>query len=120
MSISDRIRALREKKGWTQNHLADVSGVPQPTIWRLEKGRILNPKTNVLRQLAKGLDVTADYLLMDEDDKDLPSFDDVLRHDPVGQAIFRNYEVLSARGKETASSLVSWLVEREKKDQEQK
>jgi transcriptional regulator with XRE-family HTH domain len=117
MTLKDSVRRLREGKGWTQNHLARVAGVPQPTIWRLERGFIQNPKTNILQRLAEALDVSTDYLLREEGED--ASFDEMLRHDPVGQAIFRNYEVLSSRGREQASSFVSWLVEQEKKEQEQ-
>ncbi len=115
MALKDHVRRLRDSKGWTQNHLARVAGIPQPTIWRLEKGLIQNPKTNILQRLASALDVSTDYLLREEGE-DAP-FDEALRHDPVGQAIFRNYEVLSGRGREQASSFVSWLVEEEKKGQ---
>jgi len=115
MSLSERIKALRSKKGWTTNHLADVSGVPQPTIWRLEKGLIQNPKTNVLQRLARGLEVSVDSLLRDEGEP-AASFDEILQNDPVGQAIFRNYETLKARRREHLKSFVDWLVD----DQEKK
>ena len=118
MALRDRVRALRQKRGWTQNHLADVSGVPQPTIWRLEKGLIQNPKADVLRRLAAALEVYADYLLR-EDDEQTASFDEVLRHDPVGQAVFRGYEQLTADGREQVRSFVGWLTEQEKKKPEQ-
>jgi len=114
MSLSDRIKALRNKKGWTTNHLAKVSGVPQPTIWRLEKGLIRNPKTNVLQRLARGLEVSVDYLLREEGEPET-SFDEILRRDLVGQAIFRNYETLKARRREQLRSFVDWLVEEQKK-----
>ena len=52
MLLSEHLRQIRERKGWTQNHLAEVSGVPQPSIWRLEKGLILNPKTSLLRKVS--------------------------------------------------------------------
>ena len=114
MSLSERIKALRSKKGWTTNHLAEVSGVPQPTIWRLEKGIIQNPRTNVLQRLARGLEVSVDYLLRDEGEPGA-SFDEILRHDPVGQAIFRDYETLKARRREQLRSFVNWLIEEQKK-----
>lgn len=117
MALKDRVRKLRDGKGWTQNHLARLAGIPQPTIWRLERGLIQNPKTNVLQRLASALNVSTDYLLREEGED--VSFDEILRHDPVGQAIFRNYETLSARGREQARSLVGWLVEEEKKGQGQ-
>lgn len=117
MAIRERIKALREKRGWTQNHLAEVSGVPQPTIWRLERGLIRNPKSAVLQRLAQALEVTADYLLREEEQA--VSFDEMLRHDPLGQAVFRGYEQLTLQGREQVRSFVDWLTEREKGKREQ-
>ena len=112
MLLSEHLRQIRERKGWTQNHLADVSGVPQPSIWRLEKGHIRNPKTSLLRKLAAALEVSMDYLVTEDES---PSFDEILRHDPVGQAVFRGYESLTDQGKEQLKSFVQWLTEEEKK-----
>lgn len=117
MELSQRIRAIRERKGWTQNHLAVVSGIPQPTIWRLEKGMIKNPKSSLLQRLAHALDVSADYLLREDDEA--VCFDEILRHDLVGQTVFRGYEVLTSEGREQVKSFVHWLMEEEKKKQEQ-
>jgi transcriptional regulator with XRE-family HTH domain len=112
MPISEQLRRIRERKGWTQNHLAEVSGVPQPSIWRLEKGLILNPKTSLLRKLAEALEVSMEYLLTEDKS---PSFDEILRHDEVGQAVFRGYESLTDQGKEQLKSFVQWLTDEEKK-----
>jgi len=117
MELTDRVKALRAKKGWTQNHLADVAGIAQPTIWRLEKGLIRNPKASVLQRLATALGVSADYLLREEDDE--VSFDEILRHDQVGQAVFRGYERLTAQGREQVRSFVNWLTEEERTKREQ-
>ena len=117
MPLSDHLRKIRERKGWTQNHLAVVSGVPQPSIWRLENGLILNPKTGLLRKLAAALEVSMEYLLTEEDK---PSFDEILSHDPMGQAVFRGYESLTDQGKEQLKSFVQWLTEEEKKKAGQK
>jgi transcriptional regulator with XRE-family HTH domain len=115
MLLSEHLRQIRERKGWTQNHLAEVSGVPQPSIWRLEKGLILNPKTSLLRKLAEALGVTMDYLLREEEK---PSFDEVLRDDEVGQAIFRGYEELDDQGRDQLKSFTDWLSEQRKKKSE--
>jgi transcriptional regulator with XRE-family HTH domain len=112
MLLSEHLRQIRERKGWTQNHLAEVSGVPQPSIWRLEKGLILNPKTSLLRKLAEALGVTMDYLLREEEK---PSFDEILREDEVGQAIFRGYEELDDQGRGQLKSFTDWLNEQSKK-----
>ena len=115
MLLSEHLRQIRERKGWTQNHLAEVSGVPQPSIWRLENGQILNPKTSLLRKLAEALGVTMDYLIREEEK---PSFDEVLRDDEVGQAIFRGYEELDDQGRGQLKSLTEWLNEEAKKRKE--
>ena len=115
MLLSEHLRQIRERKGWTQNHLAEVSGVPQPSIWRLEKGLILNPKTSLLRKLAEALGVTMDYLLREEEK---PSFDEVLRDDEVGQSIFRGYEELDDQGRDQLKSFTDWLNEQRKKKSE--
>jgi transcriptional regulator with XRE-family HTH domain len=112
MPLNEHLRKIRERKGWTQNHLAVVSGIPQPSIWRLEKGLILNPKTSLLRKLAAALEVSMEYLLTEEDSL---SFDEILRHDDVGQAVFRGYERLNDQGKEQLKSFVEWLNEEAKK-----
>ena len=116
MPISEQLRRIRERKGWTQNHLAVVSGVPQPSIWRLENGLILNPKTSLLRKLAEALEVSMEYLLTEDEST---SFDEILRHDEVGQAVFRGYEKLNDHGREQLKSFVEWLNEEAKKKGEQ-
>lgn len=112
MTLAERITALREKRGWNMSKLAKVSDIPQPTIWRLEKGQITQPKTGILQQLAQALEVSTDYLLREEDTM---SFDELLRNDQMGQAVFRGYETLSPQGREQVSSFVNWLTDQEKK-----
>ena len=66
MSLPDRIRLLREQKGWSQNRLAKETGISQPTIWRLERGEIERPNVEYLRLVADAFGVTIDSLVRDE------------------------------------------------------
>ena len=66
MPLPERIRLLREQRGWSQNHLAKETGIPQPTIWHLEKGDIERPNVEYLRLLADAFGVTIDSLVRDE------------------------------------------------------
>lgn len=59
-SIGERTRKLREEKGWSQEKLAEESGVSQGTIGFIETGTTKNSK--YLPQIAKSLDVTVEYL----------------------------------------------------------
>ena len=66
MPLPDRIRLMREQRGWSQNRLAKETGIPQPTIWRLERGKIERPNVEYLRLLAETFQVTIDSLVRDE------------------------------------------------------
>jgi transcriptional regulator with XRE-family HTH domain len=50
------IRLQRESRGWTQEHLADVSGIDVRTVQRAERGERLSADT--LRGLAAAFDIT--------------------------------------------------------------
>lgn len=51
-----KLREAREEKGWTQQELADQSGVNQSTIAGLELGKH-RPQIGTLKKLADALDV---------------------------------------------------------------
>ena len=66
--ISLRLRELREARGLSQARLAKLSGVPQPTISRLEAGRLGTVNLKNLEKLARVLGVNA-VLLIDHQEK---------------------------------------------------
>jgi transcriptional regulator with XRE-family HTH domain len=71
MRLGQRIKAQREKKGWSQHELARQSGIPQATISRLESGDIKDIQTALARRLARALGVGIDHLVGTfEDDED--------------------------------------------------
>lgn len=55
--IGDRVRALREQRGWTQSHLADASGVSGRTIQRVETKHAYSGETAMALASALGVDV---------------------------------------------------------------
>jgi transcriptional regulator with XRE-family HTH domain len=61
-TVGQRIRRLREQRGWTQQELADKVGVRYETINRLENQHSEEPRLSVARHLAKVFGVTLDYL----------------------------------------------------------
>jgi transcriptional regulator with XRE-family HTH domain len=70
MTIGERIKRLRDRKGWDQSELAARAGVKQSLLSRLEGGSRTNPTADIVRKLARALGCTADYLLgMYEDDE---------------------------------------------------
>lgn len=58
----DRIKALREKRGWTQQQLADRIGVARVTVARVERA-LARPSLDLLERLARALRVKLTDLL---------------------------------------------------------
>ena len=57
-----RLKAFRERRGLSQNQLAQRSGVPRPTISSLESGAQLGISLENALKLADALNVTVDML----------------------------------------------------------
>lgn len=65
-----RVRELRTAKGWTQEQLADKSGVNQGTISKIETGKTGGIEFDNLERLANALGVNAAFLV--DHSTDLP------------------------------------------------
>ena len=65
-SLSSRVRSLREGMGISRADLAKAVGVTDFTIMEIEKGR-RGVSVTTLRDLAKALGTTTDYLLSERD-----------------------------------------------------
>ena len=63
MSISKRLKELREQKGLSVADLADAAGVSRPYIWQIESGRRGNPSADKIQKIATALGVTIADLL---------------------------------------------------------
>jgi transcriptional regulator with XRE-family HTH domain len=61
--LAKNIRTFREAKHWTQQHLADTSGIVLRTVQRAEKGE--GASVESLGALANAFDVTIDLLQTD-------------------------------------------------------
>jgi transcriptional regulator with XRE-family HTH domain len=64
---TDRLKALREKRGWSQRELARLCGLGEAQIGKYESGQT-DPTVTSLKTIADKLDVSADYLLGISDD----------------------------------------------------
>lgn len=72
--FSNRLKQARENCSYTQKQLADISGVRQRTIERLEifeKNDDPSPLAKNLLLLAQALDVTPEYLLLGEENMNI-------------------------------------------------
>jgi transcriptional regulator with XRE-family HTH domain len=64
--IGENLRRIREQRRLSQPALAELSGVPQPTISKLERGH-REPHQATLRRLARALDVGVGDLLIEDE-----------------------------------------------------
>jgi transcriptional regulator with XRE-family HTH domain len=67
MAIGERMKELRNGKGFTQTELAKRVGLTYIQIGRYENGKS-KPSSEVLQKIAGELDTTADYLMNGMDD----------------------------------------------------
>ena len=72
LSLGERIRLLREKKGWSTYRLAKVAQVASGYISEIENGMKKNVSGVVLARIARALETTGDYLVGNTDDPELP------------------------------------------------
>lgn len=69
-SIGQKIKQLRNEKGWSQDELARQAGVPFTTVTKIETGVIKNPSIEKMAKIAKALDVTVDILISVNDNNE--------------------------------------------------
>jgi len=62
LNLATNVRRLRERRGLTQQELAELSGVPRPTIANLESGTA-NPTLSVLLRVADTLAASVEELV---------------------------------------------------------
>lgn len=67
MTMGQRIKMLRTRKGWTVQDLADSSGLVPSAVTHLETGRTLFPGVDVFYCIAYGLGVSMEYLLFGQE-----------------------------------------------------
>lgn len=67
------VRALREQKSWSQEHLANASGLSVRTVQRVEVESIASPETRLALAAALGVPVT-DFICADPQSTNATSF----------------------------------------------
>ena len=65
MVLGEKVRAARERLGWTTQMLADKVNLSQPYISEIEN-KNKNPSAKAIMRLAAALSVPAEFLLRDD------------------------------------------------------
>jgi transcriptional regulator with XRE-family HTH domain len=102
--FAQRIKELREQRGWTQEYLGSLINVSDVTINRYEKDN-RKPDQEILNSLANIFDVSIDYLLGRTE----------IKRNPTRQEIAAFMAAKKITGRELGPSLLS-QVEDEKTD----
>jgi transcriptional regulator with XRE-family HTH domain len=63
MSLGELVRELRQRRGWTQEQLAEATGMDQTSISQIETGRTLRPSYERMLGLAAALAIPVADLL---------------------------------------------------------
>lgn len=66
MTLGERIKLLRNRKGWGPGELSEASGVSRAYLWQLETGGKDRPTLDTLEKLARALDVRVSQLAEDD------------------------------------------------------
>lgn len=61
--LSEKVRKIRQEKGYSQEQLARKADVTLRTITLIETGKTVNPHVETVRRIAKGLEVEGSELL---------------------------------------------------------
>lgn len=56
------IRDARDGRGWTNQRLAEESGVPESSVQKIVTGKTLNPSFDSITALCRALDLSVDHL----------------------------------------------------------
>ena len=69
-TISQTLKKLREKRGWSQGQVSKRSGLDPQRISKYERG-IISPSVDMVVKLANTFEVSLDYLVLGEEDVNL-------------------------------------------------
>lgn len=105
MTISERIRQLRQEQRWTQAELAERLGIHQKQISAYERGVNL-PSTDILIKLAEAFDVTLDYLAFESQGR--PAKLNVQDRELLRR--FEMVDTLSDKEKELAKEILDLVI----------
>lgn len=105
MDLSKKIRKERTKRKITLEELAKAVGSSKGYIWQIENDPKIKPSAQLISNIAKELNVTADYLLNPEkEEMDL---------EDNSLIFFRNFKGLSEKSKEILLKQMEALKERD-------
>lgn len=96
-SLREKLRNLREKKGYSLDKLAEITDTSKSYLWELENRETRKPSADKLIKIADALGVTIDYLMDDSTEPDQAV---------VKEAFFRKYSKLDPADQKKINEIV--------------
>lgn len=96
-TLKDKLRAHRQKLGYSLDELARLSGSSKSYLWELENRETSKPSAEKLTKIAEVLEVTSGYLLDEKAEMD----DDHLK-----EAFFRKFNRLEDGDKQRIQEMI--------------
>lgn len=106
MPFADKLRQLRKDRGWTQDKLAEKLDAHGRQIGKYELGLIL-PGAETLIKIAKVLNVSIDYLLLDDQVNPVNEI-----NDPELLRLFQMVDTMDVEERKTIKSLIDAYVKK--------
>lgn len=98
VTLAQRLKELRLKKGDSLQALADAIGVSKAHVWELETGKSKNPSIELLTKLAKHFEVSLAQLVGEDPE--------AAAEDQELVAMFRDLKDLTPRDREILRSTI--------------
>jgi transcriptional regulator with XRE-family HTH domain len=98
--IGERIKKLRQQKGYTLEILADLADSSKSYIWEIENKNPLRPSAEKLQKIAIALEVTTAYLMGEEPYENAKDAD-----------FFRKYQSLHPNKREQVRKILDILCD---------
>lgn len=114
MTIGEKIKHLRTKRGLTQKQLAEMSGIAVISLQQYESNK-RTPKTEQIIKISNAFEVPIDFFLVDFEDKlynkeNWPNSEEERKKIFQEKYLIRTFNLLNNLGKEEALKRVEELV----------
>lgn len=100
-TLGEKIRTLRKKAGLTMDQLAEQIGASKSSVWELENKDKARPSADRIKEIARVLGVTSEFLLDDSAAEPTVKVAD--------EAFFRKYQELDEPTKQQLQDILKVL-----------
>jgi transcriptional regulator with XRE-family HTH domain len=106
-----RLKALRNKKGKSQEDVSKAIGISRPRYSHYENNHV-EPDMDLIRKIANYHNVNTDYLLGVSDNPNILAEESELEellNDPNTQLMFKNWKGMSEKEREEAIEMIKYI-----------